>query len=420
MVEFESTWTERVERLSIDVGHVSISRGPACDSVDVLVAVTSSRLGHDSALHRIACRFLCQSLLDSRHRGAALLVASGSAIEPWAVRAAELFAVPVILLSVDPDNRSADIFVRARDGRKLSRDAAAISIADRVDAVFVRRGGTVQACLQRRIVARGDASTRVAVSLAPKCAAKELIDAGAIGWFCGGAGPQNLAGVEATIPHSLRSADSIDDAWIRTEGQWLIHCTRAPAGAWPGETERQYRDSMLIGRDDLALRRPIDALMSIIRSGKIVAAATATTKKHPVVCFSSRSLHELLQRRCFRPQLNRWDYEPYGIAIRLTVARQLGIQPVVYGLPKDRSTLSPDQQFRFHPIGRTFDWREEREWRSKQSVDLTAIDFDDVRVFAEDKQESRKRLQRCPWSVTFVQAMCRTRQADSAGARKRV
>lgn len=165
---------------------------------------------------------------------------------------------------------------------------------------------------------------------------------------------------------------------------------------------RQYRDSILIGDPDLASRRPIDALCRIVRSGRLVAAATATSKHEPVVCFSAVSLAELLDRRCFRPHLGRWDYEPYGIAIRRSRADSLGIQSVIYGPPQLRRTLCEAERFRFHPIGKTYDWRAEKEWRSRATIDLSKIPPQDVRVFAADDCESRQRLAGCRWPVSFI------------------
>jgi hypothetical protein len=393
-------WDRRIRSLRDAVGRVDVSH-PA--GADPLIAVSSSRLGHDSRLHRNVCQFLCRSLLDCRHRGASLLVASGSAIEPWAVRAAELFAVPLIRLSVNRDDQSAEIVVRSRDGAPLSRDAAVIGLADRVDAVYVRSGGTIERCLRQRVNDRRDASTRVAVAMTETCAAADLIAAGAIGWFRSTAcedrrGVRNAIDLEGQSCHATPRSDS----WTRTDGKWLIHCTRGRPGAWPGETERQFRDSILLGDESSQSRQPLDALTRIVRCGRIIAGATATSKKHPVVCFSSLPLVELLHRRCFRPHLGRWDYEPYGIAISMTAARRLGIQPVIYGQTADRATLAPADRFRFHPIGTTFDWRGEREWRSGRTVDLCAVAPGDVRVFAEDLPDSRTRLRDCHWSVTFV------------------
>lgn len=397
----ESRPIERITRLQRAVGPVILSRSEPIESPHPLIAVTSSRLGHDSSLRRHVCQFLSRCLLDCRQRNAVLLVASGSAIEAWATRAAELFAVPVVRLSVDPNDDLADIVIGTARDEPLSRDATLIALADRVDAVYVRRGGTVERCLQARVEDRCDASTRVAVSLTRHCAASGLIAAGAIGWFHSSA-KSDRCKLFSTDGDDSRLEETRSDEWTRTDGQWLIHCTRQCDGAWPGETQRQYRDSILLGDESSASRGPLDALIRIVRSGQLVAGATATSKAHPVVCFSALPLKELLQRRCFRPQLGRWDYEPYGIAIRLSVAKRLGIQAVIYGDTKDRALLPAEDQFRFHPIGKTFDWREEREWRSCESVNLAAMNPDDIRVFAEDLSNARMRLQDCRWPVTLV------------------
>lgn len=404
----ETRRNQRITRLESAVGPVVLSQNDWLGAPWPLIAVTSSRLGNDSLLHRHVCQFLTRCLLDCRQRKAALLVASGSAIEVWATRAAELFAVPIVKLSVDSnENNIADIVVAAVSGEPVSRDRAVIALADRVDAVYVRRGGTVERCLRARVASRCDASTRVAVSLTRHCAAPGLIAVGAIGWFHSGA-KSDRSKLDSPVDDDSRFDETSNEActqtdqWTRTDGQWLIHCTRQRDGAWPGETERQYRDAILLGDESSANRGPLDALVRIIRAGQLVAGATATSKSHPVVCFSALPLKELLQRRCFRPQLGRWDYEPYGIAIRLSVAKRLGIRPVIYGETKDRARLPAEDQFRFHPIGKTFDWREEREWRSSESVNLAAMNIGDIRVFAADLSNVRRRLQHCPWPLTLV------------------
>jgi hypothetical protein len=242
---------------------------------------------------------------------------------------------------------------------------------------------------------RRDASTRVAIAPDATCAAPDLITAGAIGWFY--SAPARNPGGET----AARLA-SENDQWTRTDGQWLIHCTRGPRANWPQETERQYRDSILIGNDESAHRQPIDALCRIVRTGRLIAASTATTKSYPVVCFSELSLAELLSRRCFRPQLGRWDYEPYGVAIRRSAAESRGIKPVIYGEPSVRWTLPEQERFRFHPNGKTYDWRAEKEWRADDTVDLATFERSDVRLFAADCMESRRRLAGCGWPVSFI------------------
>ncbi len=355
------------------------------------VAVVSSRLGHDIDLHRHVCRFLTRSLLDCRTRNATLIIATGSAIEPWATRAAELFGVKALRIAIGKDDPSADHFLPSE---KRPRDTFVIELADRVDAVYVRTGGNVEKGLRQRINRLHDASTRVAITSDSKCAAAGLIASGAIGWFYS---------VSANKPPVTPPPDfGENDQWTRTDGQWLVHCTRGPKANWPDETVRQYRDSILIGDDSSTDRQPIDALCRIIGSGRLIATSTATSKKHPVVCFSEVPLAQLLDRRCFRPQLGRWDYEPFGIAIRRSVAALLGIEPVIYGEPNRRKTLLEQDRYRFHPVGKTYDWQSEKEWRSRISIDMAALPKSDIRVFAADTLESRNRLVGCPWAVSFI------------------
>jgi hypothetical protein len=140
----------------------------------------------------------------------------------------------------------------------------------------------------------------------------------------------------------------------------------------------------------------------ILRTGLLVANARATRQSHPVVCFSAVPLAELMQRRCFRAHLNRWDYEPYGVAIRVEAARAMGIQPVIYGDPKERATLARADQYRFHPRGKSNDWSREREWRSAGTVDLTRLAEDDVRVFVRDSADLAQLPRIRNWPVTVL------------------
>ena len=277
----------RMTRLRQALGADIDLRGHSIHSNRPLIAVTSSRLGNDPLLHRHVCQFLVRCLLDCRQREASLLIAAGSAIESWATRAAELLAVPIVVLSVDPDDESADILVTSRNTDAISRDAVVIALADRVDAVYVRRSGTVERCLRARIKTLCDASTRVAVCLSHQCAAPGLIAEGAIGWFHTSANSDRHTWDNSGKDHCLQEFDrhehpqenciwNVTDRWTRTDGRWLIHCTRQCDGAWPGETERQYRDSMILGDGSTLKRTALDTLIRILRSGQLVAGATAT------------------------------------------------------------------------------------------------------------------------------------------------
>jgi hypothetical protein len=383
-------------------------------SAKTLVGLTSSRLGHRPEVHRQVCRFLGRSALDCRSRGGVLLVAVGSAIEPWAIRAAELFDVTLVCVVVGPPqsrqavarNVHPTIRIHHQDP-SLSRDEVIVGIADRIDAVHVRRGGRISAALHSRLQRCSDASIRVAV--APKnlsgAASKDgqsdaiaLIQAGAVGWY-----DLSLNEIEIAQQTRNKTRFKVDASWAHQAGQWLVHCTRAPTGPWPDETIDQYRDAMILGDDSVLNREPVDSLLQILRSGRLLASAVATSKQCPVVCFSELSLCEVLSKRCFRPHLGRWDYEPFGIAIRLPSAQRLGCQPVVYGQPGEQQKLKTAERFRFHPVGKTYDWREEREWRCPRTINLAEIPNDDLHVFSLKSDISERKLTDCGVSVTWIE-----------------
>ncbi len=382
------------------VGRVVVSPADAIAADGPLIGVTCSRLGHDPRLHRTICRFLVCSLLQCRSRGGTLLIASGSAIEPWAIRAAELFAVSHCLLSVNQASTVAtgtdQLWIHSSDQVKLSRDRVLIALADRVDAVYVRPGGKIEKCLTDRIMQRQDATTRVAVTGSKACAAAGLMKAGAIGWMIGDHHDSQVHDRAHT------SISTVPDTWTRTDGEWLVHCTRGRRGPWPGETQQFYRDTMLLGNDRWFPHGPLQALARIINNGKLIADSGTTKRSNPVVCFSAVPLRELLSRRCFRRHLGRWDYEPYGIAVRLAAAKRIGVRPVIYGKAAERCLLHPDDHFRFHPVGKSYDWRQEREWRSPASIDLGKLDSGDVRLFVNESADLALLPPHCPWPVTVL------------------
>ena len=380
-------------------------------SPKTFIGLTSSRLGHRPNVHWHVCRFLARSVMDCRRRDAVLVVAAGSAIEPWAIRAAELFDTTVVRLSTtcgplkkeSVEKSDAEIRVQ-HESSSFTHDQILVAIADRIDAVHVRRGGRISKALQSRLAKTSDGSVRVAVG--PAWASKEfksdslaLIQAGAVGWFDPG-----LRSIEPIQNAPKSTIFEIQSDWAKKSGEWLVHCTRAPTGPWPDQTINQYRDSMILGDDSVLNRKPIDSLGQILRSGRIVASSVATIKEHPVVCLTENSLLNTLSKRCFRPQLGRWDYEPFGVAVRMSTALAMGCEPVIYGQPGERSKLKPDQRFRFHPSGKTYDWQSEREWRCPRNLNLDDIASSDLRVFALRSTIAEKKLIDCRIPITWVDA----------------
>ncbi|QEG02675.1 hypothetical protein Mal15_67960 [Stieleria maiorica] len=386
---------DRLRRFEINA---DVKLSPAADGLrgQVWLALTSSHLGKSTRLHAQVCRYISRAMIDARQAGRVVLVAAGSAIEPWAMRAADLFAVPMIRVAVNEpiDEHSADlgralesqprIEVRADD--TLCRDTTVVALADRVDCVFCRPRGNVQRSLRTRLQRDHEPTIRIAihddrVDKKAQRTARALMDCGAVGWYCCPHGVTDPSPTDSAPIHSSR--------WALTRGEWLVHCTRSSQGPWPGQTDRQHRDALLLGgpASATAERTPLDSLERIIRMRRLVASAIASDRAWPVVCFSEQSLGRLLAERSYRSHLHRWDYEPYGVAIRKSAAIAAGFQPVIYGTAKDRRWIPPRDQFRFQAVGKTYDWTRECEWRIAGDVDLDRFDRRDVRVFVANQAD---------------------------------
>ena len=371
-----------------------------------LVGLLSSRLGTCPRRRGEICRRLARSVLDCRRRGGTLLVGQGTAIEDFARRAAEVFRVPLLLIGSDRDGVRADrkigepvcdleLRITAQAGEEFfSNDDRVAWVADRLDVLYARAKGRVVSATVRRLDRCRDGSTRVAVPEDGSPTTTGLIAAGAIGWYWL---PEKICG----SPSELSVKGDFDDPELWTS-DWLVHCTRGRADRWPDETLRQYQDALLLGGQSAAKRRALDALQRIVQSRRLIGSAITSAKSTPVVCFSSIPLRDLLHARSYRPHLKRWDYEPYGIAIRRRAASTMGARPVIYGTKDLREKLPSADRYLFQASGNTYDWTSEREWRVCGSVDLAKLPVEDVRVFVPQRDAAARIASVSPWQVVCV------------------
>ena len=381
--------------------------------------LVSSRWGHDPQRHRKLGQYLMRSASEARIQQTVLLVAVGSAVEPWARRASKLTGASMLRIGFEEraGRSRPQILVRCSGHVMMTRDQGAITMADRIDALYVRRGGHIEHCLIKRLEQPTHHQLRVGITSLPNCAGFQLMQAGAIGWFVPeqtepadpvrksvhvGSSGERVA-VKQSSGQEPQAGLFAARAWLEEMDGWLVHCTRASNGPWPDETRAQYQDTILTGDSQHANRTALDALSRIIQSRQLLASAIVSSREYPVVCFSAVPLLRLLQQRCFRAHVHRWDYEPYGIAVRLEVVRRLGGLPVIYGQPEDREKLSSGQRFRYQALGKSVDWRKEKEWRIAGNLPLRTLQEDDVRVFALDSPLARESLIDIPWGLTLLE-----------------
>ncbi len=376
--------------------------------------VVMSRLGRNLLARRLELAMLYCFTEQAVGDGHAVLAVVGTATHRWLKRSCELLAVPLVEIALAHDAAAVP----------LSRDALAVMLADRVDATWVRPGGTIHRLLLARLAEGPSASVRVLVPAASgervtKAASGnaigELLAAGAVGYcYRTDSEPErdsDLGRVGSSSPDAPAAAGAVDDAvfasLIHSPHRWLIHCTRAPQGPWPGQSEQQFRDGLLLSRPQTVEPTPLTTLQRILTQQKLVGTSRTIAGQRAVVCFSALPLLEVIARRRFRPHLGRWDAEPYGLAIDLDAAQRLGGLPVIYSDAGANGTrLPPEERWRRQARGRTFDWTAEREWRLPGTADLRLLRQSEAVVFV-DRDEEITRLPSTPWPVVSIQSLRR-------------
>lgn len=383
--------------------------------------VVSSRLGRNLIGRHADLAVLRRFIEQAVARNDQVAIVHGTASEPWCSRAAQLLQIePVRLFCNDGSvaaskTRHEPIWQPLQTPTSVCRDTVAIQLADRVDATFVRPGGTIFRLLEQRLASEPPGlapSVQVAVTSYNQTVAQDLIKRGAIGYW---SPIQTRAvrwmdeGDEATNPpHATKVLESL----TQTPDRWLVHSTRGRSGPWPGQSLQQFYDWLLMSSPTIENSTPLDTLTHIIKQRRLIGSHQTTSCKTSVVCFSGLPLMQWLCRRAFRPHLGRWDAEPFGIAVRRDAAERLGCRPVIYGDQSTLATVSQSDRWRFQAAGKTFDWTSEHEWRCPSPVDLTDFAADEVAVFVQDPIHFSA-VSESPWPVVAVSSMA-THSAEDA------
>jgi hypothetical protein len=339
-----------------------------------------------------------------------------------------------------------------------NRDRLAYLLADRLDVVSIRKNGANHPLLLERLREDTDGSVRVLVPVEPwgqesspanQRLIEALIAAGAVGYCWGwetpnpGAGDDEdsasvfdageLKGSEdsastststsrstsrSTSTNAGRSANAnagtnaetdFDDSLaarslLENPGRWLIHCTRGRQGAWPGESESQFRDWLLLTVPHPVDLSPLATLRRIVGQRHLIGGGPTIRAGQPVICFSAAPLLDFVAQRTFRSHLGRWDAEPYGLAISRTAAKRLGARPVIYVDPTTDPAIAERSRWRLQPRGTTFDWSREREWRLRGDLDLRHLASDQAIVFVARRQEL-SHFADSPWPVIALDSL---------------
>ncbi|MFO0816322.1 MAG: hypothetical protein U1A77_00185 [Pirellulales bacterium] len=221
----------------------------------------------------------------------------------------------------------------------------------------------------------------------------------------------------ATLHASCSTTDRIDvvePCFERATDEWpwpaLVHWTRRREGPWPGQTEEQYIDELLDERPERD-RSALAVLERIIAERRLRASRLSLRGGEPMVCWADVSPQTLVDGRVFRTHRHRWDFEPYGLAVRREWLQHCGARPVIYGDDAKWEELSEQdrpwfqrQGTRVGRRGKSIDWRIEGEWRVRGDVDLANVPSDSALVFVPDVAAARRIASISPWPVRIMAA----------------
>jgi hypothetical protein len=186
-------------------------------------------------------------------------------------------------------------------------------------------------------------------------------------------------------------------------GDWdyLTHWTRTAIDPWPGESKAEYFRSIVEGAGGYT-HSGFNTLCRILRDLQIVGSDRLIRGDYRMVSFTESPPWELCKLIKWRPQLLRWTFEPYGIAIKKDKLSALGARKVVYGLDYQYRFLQGDDKAYFQaydPEGNN--WREEREWRYMGNLDLRRFNPEDVKVMVHTFDEAEKLGEWSPFPVVW-------------------
>ena len=377
-------------------------------------AVLSSRLPKILDAHRVwfdAIRTVGANLSRTNE---VILTCDGIASDRYCRRIAELFRVKCISLKLltpeklkkslanktcgHPTRLESIYFVTEE---KPQADFLLGRIADTIYALSIKNKGNVEESLkhrltqtdrQRTFVLHDDAMTKPAVR-------QQLISEGAIDWLL-------LNNVCEKPSEQSRNKSSRRFSLSEFEkSDYLIHWTRARCGPWPDQSEHDHLDDLIFGQSG-GQHGDVFSLCRILASQRIIGSSDLIRASTPTVCFSDVSLSEVRDRTVFRKHLQRWDFLPYGIAIkRESLIERFECRPVIYGDEKVWASLSEADQPLFQlnkSSDNKIDWQQEREWRVVGDVDLRQIDLRDAVVFAGNENDLSKLSQLSSFDLIVI------------------
>lgn len=300
-------------------------------------------------------------------------------------------------------------------------DRLLFAAADRIQILSCRVKGTIAELLRLHLLDRDRAQTPVLLACDENGVFPEFateLPTGWVPWILQPAMFPELSletavgstKVRASVSNGQMSESTTTDKDpaltlnpLQNPGDWLLHWTRAAVGPWPGESSEDFLDALIL-RTETADHSAITTLLRILSEGILRASAEGIRGSFPVVAFTGVPLHEFRKRRVFRKHRHRFDFEPWGIAIRKNSLISRGVRPVIYGDDEMWTSLNHEDRpfFQKATSGGATSNSEELEWRAIGDVHLPQLSASDVCVFVDSTDTARLVSLHSPWEVIVV------------------
>lgn len=349
-----------------------------------------------------------------------LLTARGMAADPYVRRISALFGIDtldadVITLQQLTERKDIEaetgkvLFLQAQDTHPV--DVHLIKMAHTVHVLSVRNGGNIHQGVASRLGQESAGPSQPStvrllndVRLTKAKTRTDLLDLGAIDWLLlPRTGDEDQDVTSDLSPKQMGSVvplESID------QSQFLLHWARRHSNAWPDQNQDAHLDQLIFGSTE-ERHQEVMTLCRIIASNRLIGAAHLTRDPAPVVCFTSVPVGELPDRTVFRKHLARWDFVPYGLAIRKSVLESAGCKAVIYGDESHWKKLDSDNrpwfQLRTSKNGK-IDWTLEQEWRLVGDLDLTKIGANDAFAFVKTQTDAERLSEICRWPIVVLES----------------
>lgn len=289
------------------------------------------------------------------------------------------------------------------------RDALSFDFADRIVVLHSRKNGSVHGLCQHYLKEPDGKLLMLARTSNQPKADSDLIAEGAIPWLLFDDHPSaasdpevpTVGAVASNAESQVETAEPTDDGPIDRPEDWLCHWTRPFRSAWPDQSPDEFLDELILGCQT-ADRSALAALIRIIQQQKLIASV-ARKDERATVSMTAVPLTEFRQRRVFRGHRRRYDFEPYGVAIRKSVLVTRGAKPVQY-VEEDQAQSHSNRLYQQPKFDRTgkIDWSSEREWRLEGSLDLSNVSDSDVCVFVSNDTERFQLEKFCALPIIVV------------------